>query len=157
MNFWAGRVALATRLPQRRREVTLRFVSLHGGAAPEMAGEALLINEDKQAVSIDVATARFRELCRLLPAFAPLDAKAADQGERFNLKSIVEQPDMAERFVLQPNGKDRFDLKEKQQGVEPEAVRRDQVATSTRKGVSRGRQRRGSATDPGQEEPRSVN
>jgi len=157
MNFWAGRVALATGLPQRRREVTLRFVSLHGGAAPEMAGEALLINEDKQAFSIDVATARFRELCRLLPAFAPLDAKAADQGERFNLKAIVEQPDMTERFVLQSNGKDRFDLKEKQQGVEPNAVRRDQVASSTRKGVPRGRQRRGSATDAGQEAPRSVN
>lgn len=156
MNFWAGRVALTTRLPQKRREVTLRLVSLHGDAAPEMAGEALFIKDDKQAVAIDVATARFRELCRLLPAFGPLDAEAARWGERFNLKAIVEGSEMTERFVLQPNGKDRFDLKEKQQGVQPNGAGQDPVARSTSTAVRRGRRGRVPATDAGQKAPRSV-
>jgi hypothetical protein len=117
LNFWSGRVPLATQLRTTRRELTIRLVPLAGEGRPEIVGEGLYSKGDKSPVAIEVSTARFRELCRLLPSFAALDAAAADWGERVDIKGIVIQPEMKKRFVLQPS-KEQYVLKEKQQAVE---------------------------------------
>lgn len=123
MNFWSGRVALATQLRTKRKDLKIRLKPLDGDALAPMSADGLYI-KGNQLSRVEVATAEFRELCRLLPTFAPLDAAASVWGERFDLKGMLDADEMKDRFKLHSTGAEQFDIREKMlPGAEPVALK----------------------------------
>ena len=119
MNFHAGRVALATRLPYQRVNAPVVLVPANGGARQEMVGEVLSVEDAATSkpiiAGVQVETARFRELCRLVPDFADLDPAAADLGHRFDVYGLVTKTDLNDRFVVKQQGS-RWELRVRKAG-----------------------------------------
>ncbi|HEV8699217.1 MAG TPA: hypothetical protein VGQ89_16095 [Candidatus Limnocylindrales bacterium] len=117
MNFHAGRVALATRLPYQRQDLPVVLVPQDGSARQDLVGEVLSVEDSrtgkKDVVGIHVETARFRELCRLASDFADLDSAAADFGQRVDINGLLATPDLKNRFVLKRQG-DQYEIRVKQ-------------------------------------------
>jgi hypothetical protein len=116
MNFSAGRVALATRLWNVHRPVTIRLMTWSGRVVGDIAGEALFLKDEhakEVLAAIQVASANFQGLCRSLDVFAPFDAAAAESGEFCNLCFIMKAPNMERLFELKNQGSGVFFLKEK--------------------------------------------